>query len=88
MLMRMSEWAQLVNRWIAVLIQIGAVIAALGLSWNLKDIILDTTLGGSGPRAAQIAARCLGIVLAFLLLAGAPGIVNAFQGWLRTPLLR
>jgi hypothetical protein len=46
----MSEWSQLINRWIAVLIQIGAVLTVLGLSWNLKDIILDTTLGGSGSR--------------------------------------
>lgn len=81
----MAEWTGYINRWIAVLIQIGAVIATLGLSWNLKDIIIDGAAGGQ--RVAQVALRCLGIALAFLLLAGAPTVVNVFEGLLRRPLV-
>jgi hypothetical protein len=80
----MAEWTHFINRWIVVLIQIGAVVTSLGLSWNLKDVIFDA--GFSGSRVAAVVSRCVGVVMAFLLLAGAPGIVNSLQGLLRTQL--
>lgn len=85
----MDEWTQYLNQAIAVVIQIGAVVATLGLSWNLKDIIIGATVaGGSGQVFAAIVFRVIGIVLALVLLISAPSIVNTFQSGFRTPLFQ
>jgi hypothetical protein len=61
----------------------------LGLSWNLKDIIIDSAMGStSAQHYAALIYRVIGIVLAFVLLAAAPTIVQTFQEGLRTPLVR
>lgn len=85
----MDTWGSYVGMWIAVLIRIGAVVMVLGLSWNLKDIIIDSAMGStSAQHYAALIYRVIGIVLAFVLLAAAPIIVQTFQEGLRTPLVR
>lgn len=84
----MDTWGSYVGTWITVLIRIGAVVLVLGLSWNLKDIIIDSALGStSAQHYAALIYRVIGIVLAFVLLVAAPTIVNTFQDGLRTPLV-
>jgi len=43
-----------ISRWLDVLTQIGATVLMLGLSWNLKDITIDSAVGhrrvGQQPR--------------------------------------
>lgn len=71
-----------------MLIRIGAVVMVLGLSWNLKDIIIDSAMGStSAQHYAALIYRVIGIVLAFVLLVSAPSIVRTFQDGFRTPLV-
>lgn len=84
----MDTWGSYVGTWITVLIRIGAVVMVLGLSWNLKDIIIDSAIGStSAQHYAALIYRIIGIVLAFVLLVAAPTIVHTFQDGLRTPLV-
>lgn len=84
----MDTWGSYVGTWITVLIHIGAVVMVLGLSWNLKDIIIDSAIGStSAQHYAALIYRIIGIVLAFVLLVAAPTIVRTFQDGLRTPLV-
>jgi hypothetical protein len=84
----MDTWGSYVGTWITVLIRIGAVVMVLGLSWNLKDIIIDSAIGStSAQHYAALIYRIIGIVLAFVLLVAAPTIVRTFQDGLRTPLV-
>ncbi len=84
----MGAWTEAVNSWVIVLIRIAAVIAVIGLSWNAVHLILDSAVGGAGHSLAAIVYRVIGIVLALLLVAGAPSIVNSLQALLRTPLVQ
>jgi hypothetical protein len=85
----MDTWGSYVGIWITVLIRIGAVVMVLGLSWNLKDIIIDSAIGStSAQHYAALIYRIIGIVLAFVLLVAAPTIVRTFQDGLRTPFVR
>jgi hypothetical protein len=85
----MDTWGSYIGMWITVLIRIGAVVMVLGLSWNLKDIIIDSAMGStSAQHYAALIYRVIGIVLAFVLLTAAPAIVGTFQEGLRTPLVR
>jgi hypothetical protein len=83
-----DTWSSYIGTWIVVLIRIGTVVMVLGLSWNLKDIIIDSAMGStSAQHYAALIYRVIGIVLAFVLLVAAPTIVRTFQDGLRTPLV-
>jgi hypothetical protein len=83
-----DTWSGYVSIWITVLIRIGAVVMVLGLSWNLKDIIIDSAIGStSAQHYAALIYRIIGIVLAFVLLVAAPTIVHTFQEGFRTSLV-
>lgn len=78
-----SSWTGEVGRWIGILMQIGAVIAAGGISWNATLLILDALFAGAGEFSSAILMRILGTMIALGLLLGSTGIVNAVAGVLR-----
>ena len=57
------------------------------MSWNFIQIILEAAAGGSGLRRSGVIARLVGLLAGFLIVAGAPTVVNALQGLLRTSVL-
>jgi hypothetical protein len=83
-----DTWSSYIGTWITVLIRIGAVVMVLGLSWNLKDIIIDSAMGStSAQHYTALIYRVISIVLAFVLLVAAPTIVHTIQADFRTPLV-
>jgi hypothetical protein len=72
---------------VVVLIRLAAVIAVVGLSWNAVHVIIGAAVEGAAHTAVAVVYRIIGIMLALVLVASAPQIVNSLQGLLRTPLV-
>ena len=83
----MKAWTDAVNGWVVVLIRLAAVIAVVGLSWNAVHVIIGAAVEGAAHTAVAVVYRIIGIMLALVLVASAPQIVNSLQGLLRTPLV-
>ena len=80
----MGEWTRMTGAFIEVLIRLAGVVLIVGLAWNFTQIIIESASGGGGVGRAGVVSRVVGLVAGFLMVAGAPTVVNALQGMLRT----
>ncbi len=72
----MWYWYAKVGEWITLLTQLAAVIAAVGMSLNAVQIIIEYAVHGSGHVVASVIYRIIGIAFALMLVLQAPAIVN------------
>lgn len=82
----MDTWYAAVNSWIAVLIQLAAAIAAVGISYNAVQMSVDSSLGNS-QSFASLLSRILGVIAALVLVMTAPALVNQLSGLLMATLV-
>ena len=81
-------WRAKIGEWITVITQIAGVVAALGITWNAVQVLLEYTVFGSGRVVSAIIYRVIGIVLALMLVVEAPKIVNDLEPYLKAPLIQ
>ena len=84
---KMDTWNFQIYRWVTVLMQLAAVIAAAGISLNAVQLVIDVSLTGNSSSWPGIASRVIGILIALAIVLRAPAIVGSLQGILRTPLV-
>lgn len=82
----MDTWFAAVNSWIAVLLQLAAAIAVVGISYNAVQMMVDSSLGNSQSFAALL-ARILGVIAALVVVMTAPALVNQLSSLLMTTLV-
>ena len=83
----MDVWSGAVSSWVAVLIQLAAMIAVCGICWNGVQVILDSAIYGSGEAFTTAIYRIVGIVAALIVIFTAPSLVGELQVALSTPLV-
>ena len=84
----MDVWTGAVNSWIAVLIQLGAAIATVGIAWNAVQMMIDASITGQAQSFPALLYRILGVLASLFLVMTAPQLVNELATLLRTPLVR
>lgn len=83
----MSAWAETLNRWISVMMQLAAMLATCGLAWSGVQIILEASVNDNPHIVPSVLYRIVGIIAALFIIFQAPTLVAELRGALSTPLV-
>jgi hypothetical protein len=83
----MSDWNFAIYTWVAVLMQLAAMLASCGFAWSGVQIILEASIADNPHIVPSVLYRLVGIIAALFIIFQAPALVNQLQGLFRVPLV-